>query len=95
MPTNKLIRNIPDEVVEELERRAKDMGMQFGTYARLLLIHAARQERSAIKEWASTRDTPSMPERDRYQLAIDTGTVEQYHEDLRREAFRRDEQKEE
>jgi len=105
---DKLIRNIPNEVVEELERRAKDMGMQFGTYVRLLLIHTAtRQPRSMIKEWATAttripRDqerheegTASMTERDRYQLAVDAGTVDQYYEDLRREAFRRDEQRKE
>ncbi len=57
---NKLIRNIPNEVVEELDRRAKEMGMQFGTYARLLLIHAVvRQEKSTIKEWAAERYTHS------------------------------------
>lgn len=31
--------------------------------------------------------------RDRYLLAIDTGTLEYYYDDLRREAFRRDEEK--
>lgn len=34
-----------------------------------------------------------LSERDRYLLAIDTGTLEYYYADLRREAFRQDEEK--
>jgi hypothetical protein len=98
---NKLIRDIPDEAVEELDRQAKEIGLKFGTYARLLLIHAAvRKDTSTIQEWAAKRfahpreqqeGSSPLTERDRYQLAVESGTTESYHDHLRREAFRRDE----
>jgi plasmid stability protein len=41
---NKLIRNIPDDVVEILRKQAKAKGLTLEAYMRLILIEAARKE---------------------------------------------------
>jgi len=41
---NKLIRNIPDDVVQLLKEQAKAKGLTLEAYMRLILIEAARSK---------------------------------------------------
>jgi len=40
---NKLIRNIPDDVAEELQEQAKAKGLTLEAYIRLILIETAKK----------------------------------------------------
>ncbi len=40
---NKLIRNIPDDVVARLKEQAKEKGLTLEAYIRLVLIETARK----------------------------------------------------
>lgn len=62
--------------------------------ATISAIREAKREQSAQE--SEEEPLPELTEEDRYLLAVDTGTLEYYHDDLRREAIQRDrEQREE